>query len=240
MVVCGDGEYIIYTAMALRNKSFGSAQEFVWAADSSEYAVRENASTVKLFKNFKEKKTFRPDFGAEAIFGGYMLGVKSPSGLSFYDWESLELVRRIEIQPKAVYWCVFVNCGFVNSFLIFINTFLSWDMWPNSVIKAFTFLHIRSENGELVCIATEESYFVLKYDADAVARARETKEDITEDGIETAFDVRVLRIFFSLVFLKLEGTNPINTLLFLEKSRLVLKSLAVHYTGLDTGSNTVV
>jgi coatomer subunit beta' len=66
--------------MALRNKSFGSAQEFVWAADSSEYAVRENASTVKLFKNFKEKKTFKPDFGAEQIFGGFMLGVKSPSG----------------------------------------------------------------------------------------------------------------------------------------------------------------
>ena len=37
VVVCGDGEYIIYTAMALRNKSFGSAQEFVWASDSSEY-----------------------------------------------------------------------------------------------------------------------------------------------------------------------------------------------------------
>jgi len=36
VVVCGDGEYIIYTAMALRNKSFGAAQEFVWAADSSE------------------------------------------------------------------------------------------------------------------------------------------------------------------------------------------------------------
>jgi coatomer subunit beta' len=41
-----------------------------------------------------------------------------------------------------------------------------------------------------VCIATEESYFVLKYDADAVARARETKEDVTEDGVETAFDVK--------------------------------------------------
>ena len=84
VVVCGDGEYIIYTATALRNKSFGSAQEFVWAADSSEYAVRENASTIKLFKNFKEKKTFKPDFGAEAIYGGHFLGVKSPSGLAFY------------------------------------------------------------------------------------------------------------------------------------------------------------
>ena len=65
MVVCGDGEYIIYTAMALRNKAFGSAQEFVWALDSSEYAVRENSTTIKLFKNFKEKKAFKPDFGCD-------------------------------------------------------------------------------------------------------------------------------------------------------------------------------
>lgn len=66
VVVCGDGEYIIYTAMALRNKSFGSAQEFAWAHDSSEYAIRESNSVVKIFKNFKEKKSFKPDFGAES------------------------------------------------------------------------------------------------------------------------------------------------------------------------------
>lgn len=65
VVVCGDGEYIIYTAMVLRNKAFGTAQEFVWAQDSSEYAIREGTSTVKVFKNFKEKKSFKPDFGAE-------------------------------------------------------------------------------------------------------------------------------------------------------------------------------
>merc|ERR1719495_2477264 len=104
VVVCGDGEYIIYTAMALRNKSFGSALEFVWAWDSSEYAVRESSTTVKLFKNFKEKKTFKPDFGAETIYGGALLGVKSVSGLAFYDWETNQLIRRIEIQPKAVHW----------------------------------------------------------------------------------------------------------------------------------------
>jgi len=150
VVVCGDGEYIIYTAMALRNKSFGSAQEFVWAADSSEYAVRESSSSIKLFKNFKEKKSFKPEFGAENIFGGALLGVKSVSGLAFYDWETQELVRRIEIQPRVVYW---------------------------------------SETGELCCIATEESYFILKYQADAVAAAAENPEKVTEDGIEDAFDV---------------------------------------------------
>ncbi len=179
VVVCGDGEYIIYTAMALRNKAFGSGQEFVWAADSSQYAVRENASTVKIFKNFKEKKAFKPDYGAEAIYGGFLLGIKSPSGLSFFDWDTLELVsglyyhyplnarkflyqpfllhtkvRRIEIQPRNVFW---------------------------------------SENGELVAITTDDSYFVLSHDQSAAANAgpaSEGGEERSEDGIEAAFDVR--------------------------------------------------
>ncbi|KAG5330168.1 COPB2 protein, partial [Acromyrmex heyeri] len=104
LVVCGDGEYIIYTSMALRNKAFGQASEFVWAADSSQYAVREGNTTVKVFKNFKEKKSFKPDFGADGIFGGFLLGVSSGSGLCFFDWDTLKLIRRIDIQPTHVYW----------------------------------------------------------------------------------------------------------------------------------------
>ncbi|XP_042342346.1 coatomer subunit beta'-like isoform X2 [Plectropomus leopardus] len=150
VVVCGDGEYIIYTAMALRNKSFGSAQEFVWAHDSSQYATREGSSMVKIFKNFKEKKAFKPDFGAEGIFGGFLLGVRSNSGLAFYDWESAELIRRIEIQPKHIFW---------------------------------------SDSGELVCLSTDESFFVLRFLQERVAAAQESKEEITDDGIEGAFEV---------------------------------------------------
>ncbi|CAM9848812.1 unnamed protein product [Lampetra planeri] len=150
VVVCGDGEYIIYTAMALRNKTFGSAQEFVWAHDSSEYAIRENSSTVKLFKNFKEKKSFKPDFGAEGIYGGFLLGVRSMSGLAFFDWESTELVRRIEIQPKNIFW---------------------------------------SDSGELVALATEDSFFILRYHSEKVVAAQETHQGVTEDGVEDAFEV---------------------------------------------------
>ncbi|XP_028275951.1 coatomer subunit beta'-like [Parambassis ranga] len=150
VVVCGDGEYIIYTAMALRNKSFGSAQEFVWAHDSSQYATREGNSVVKIFKNFKEKKAFKPDFGAEGIFGGFLLGVRSNTGLAFFDWENSELIRRIEIQPKHIFW---------------------------------------SDSGELVCIATDESFFVLRYLPERVSAAQESKEGVTEDGIEDAFEV---------------------------------------------------
>lgn len=150
VVVCGDGEYIIYTAMALRNKAFGSALEFVWANDSSEYAVRESGTSIKLFKNFKERDSFKPDFGCEGIFGGHLLGVRTTQGLSFYTWETLELVRRIEITPRNVFW---------------------------------------SDNGDLVCLATEESFFILKYDQDKLGEAQENKELVTEDGIEDAFDV---------------------------------------------------
>jgi coatomer subunit beta' len=136
--------------MALRNKAFGSAQEFVWALESSEYAIRETSGAVKLFRNFKERKSFTPDYGAEGIFGGYLLGVKTSSGLAFYDWENLELIRRIEVQPRYVYW---------------------------------------NEAGTLVCLATDESYFILKVDTTMIQQILDAKSPIEEDGIEAAFDV---------------------------------------------------
>lgn len=79
------------------------------------------------------------------------MGVKSSYGLGLYDWETLELIRRIDIQPKHVFW---------------------------------------SENGELVCLATEEGYFILKYNQNAVENAKQDKQLVTEDGIEDSFDVR--------------------------------------------------
>uniref|UniRef100_A0ABM0MQM6 Beta'-coat protein n=1 Tax=Saccoglossus kowalevskii TaxID=10224 RepID=A0ABM0MQM6_SACKO len=150
VVVCGDGEYIIYTAMALRNKAFGSAQEFVWALDSSMYAVRLK-DHIKIFKNFKEFKDLKQSITPEGIYGGFLLGVKTSDGLAFYDWDSVDtLIRRIEITPQSIFW---------------------------------------SDNGELVCITTDESFFILKYNAEAASKAQETNEGITEDGVEDAFEV---------------------------------------------------
>ncbi|XP_030377041.1 coatomer subunit beta' [Scaptodrosophila lebanonensis] len=150
VVVCGDGEYIIYTSMALRNKAFGSAQEFVWALESNEYAIRENSGSVRLFRNFKERKSFTPEYGAESIYGGYYFGVKTSSGLAFYDWETLQLVRRIEVQPRNVFW---------------------------------------NESGSLVCLATDDSYFILGVDTAQIANAVESKEGLEDDGVESAFNV---------------------------------------------------
>lgn len=150
LVVCGDGQYIIQTALTLRNKDFGSASEFVWGSDPSIYAIRDGI--VKVFKNSKQLDQFKPDFGCEGIFGGSMLGVKTLAGLALYDWVTLELIRRIEVEAKSIHW---------------------------------------SESGELLCIATEENFFILKYFPDIVQSSRDqgSEEFVSEDGYENAFDV---------------------------------------------------
>jgi coatomer subunit beta' len=103
--VCGDGEYIIYTALAWRNKAFGSALDFAWGSkdNSNDYAIRESATSVKIFKNFKEQPGgLDVGFQAEGLSDGVLLGVKGQGGIGLFDWETGNLVRRIEADPKSV------------------------------------------------------------------------------------------------------------------------------------------
>ena len=104
--VCGDGEYIVYTSQALRNKSFGSALDFCWSAiGTGDYATRESISRVKIFRNFAEHCTVKlPVSSAEGLYGGAMLGVKASDGVVFFDWEDGELVRKIDVVPNEVFW----------------------------------------------------------------------------------------------------------------------------------------
>ena len=106
IVICGDGEYIIYTSQALRNKAFGSALEFVWSSlASGDYAIRESVSRVKIFKNFKESKTVSlPISSADGIYGGHVLAVKGPDCVVFFDWEEGTFIRKIDVTPLALYW----------------------------------------------------------------------------------------------------------------------------------------
>jgi coatomer subunit beta' len=124
VVVCGDGEYIIYTALAWRNRSFGSALEFAWSTDG-EYAVRESTSKIKIFnKTFQERKSIRPNISADGIYGGALLAVRSSECVCFYDWVECRLIRRIDVVAKNIYW---------------------------------------SDNGDLVAISSDNSFYILKY-----------------------------------------------------------------------------
>lgn len=54
VAVCGDGEYVVYTALAWRNKSFGTAAEFAWSCQPNDFATRDpSSSVISLHKNFK-------------------------------------------------------------------------------------------------------------------------------------------------------------------------------------------
>mmetsp|Transcript_97180 Transcript_97180/g.190856 ORF Transcript_97180/g.190856 Transcript_97180/m.190856 type:complete len:1040 (+) Transcript_97180:130-3249(+) len=106
IVVCGDGEYIIYTSQALRNKAFGSALEFVWSSNGTgDYAIRESTSRVRNFKNFKDHKQISlPVASADGIFGGVCLAVKGPDCVVFFDWEDGTFIRKIDVSPTSIYW----------------------------------------------------------------------------------------------------------------------------------------
>ena len=104
--VCGDGEYIIYTSQALRNKAFGSALDFVWSSlGTGDYAVRESISRVKISKNFKDHKQLTlPMSSAEGLYGGVCLGVRASDSVVFFDWEEGQFIRKIDVIPSNIYW----------------------------------------------------------------------------------------------------------------------------------------
>ena len=106
VTVCGDGEYTIYTALAWRNKAFGSALGFAWAADSSTYAIRDNTpARVRVFRNFREQPGLvAAPYTVEGIAGGALLGVVGVGFVCFYDWASGALVRRINVEAQQIFW----------------------------------------------------------------------------------------------------------------------------------------
>jgi len=106
LVVCGDGEYTIYTSQQLRNKSYGSGLDFAWSPmGTGDYAVRESLSKITLYKNFKQMQSERPRVcTAEGLFGGGAIGVRGSDCIAFYDWDALRLIRKIDVLPTNVYW----------------------------------------------------------------------------------------------------------------------------------------
>lgn len=46
-----------------------------------------------------------------------------------------------------------------------------------------------NETGNLVCLATDDCYFILQVDTGAITVALESKQGLGEDGLEDAFDV---------------------------------------------------
>lgn len=115
VTVVGDGEYIIYTALAWRNKSFGNGVSFAWANDSNTYAVLESRVKLRVYKNFKERggagMKGAGSWTIEGLHGGPLLCARGHGFVLFWDWETGDIVRRIDVEAK--------NVGSENSPLLF-------------------------------------------------------------------------------------------------------------------------
>ncbi|KAF9074741.1 coatomer WD associated region-domain-containing protein [Rhodocollybia butyracea] len=105
--VVGDGEWITYTALAWRNKSFGNGFSFAWGPDSNTYAVLESKVQLKLYKNFKEKPGAikgAGSWGLDGLYGGPVLGARGNGFVIFWDWETGDIVRRVDVDAKNIFW----------------------------------------------------------------------------------------------------------------------------------------
>ena len=106
VTVVGDGEYIVYTALAWRNKAFGNGNSFAWAGDSNTYAVLEGRMKVRVYKNFRERggagMKGAGSWAIDGLHGGTLLGARGTGFVLFWDWESGDIVRRIEVDAKSV------------------------------------------------------------------------------------------------------------------------------------------
>ncbi|PWZ06357.1 Coatomer subunit beta'-1, partial [Zea mays] len=98
----------------------------------------------------QEKKTIRPSFSAERIYGGVLLAMCSSDFICFYDWADCRLIRRIDVNVKNVYW---------------------------------------ADSGDLVAIASDTSFYILKYNRDIVASYLEGGKPVDEEGVEDAFEL---------------------------------------------------
>lgn len=163
--ICGDGEFIIYSALAWRSKTYGNALDFVWntqdTSNATTFAVRESHLSVKIFKNFQETLTIDLIYQADKIFAGALLGIKSEGCISFYDWNSGKLVRRVDLDDdiQDVIWS------------------------SNGELLA-----ILTTSGDSKQSNTNEAYF-LSYDEDLFDQALENGTLDHEEGAESAFEV---------------------------------------------------
>ena len=173
--VCGDGEYIVYSALGWRSKSYGSALDFVWNTHDTSaacpFAIRESSISVKVLKNFQEYLVIDLQYQADKIFGGALLGVKSEGCVSFYDWESGKLARRVDIDEEIsdVIW------SDNGELLAIVTTSNAGDRSSSTPL---------TQAGK----KNDETYF-LSYDREVFDQALANDELDVEEGAEQSFDV---------------------------------------------------
>ncbi|CAK9440054.1 uncharacterized protein LODBEIA_P41540 [Lodderomyces beijingensis] len=179
--VCGDGEYIVYSALGWRSKTYGSALDFVWNSHDTSaacpFAIRESNVSVKVYKNFQEHLAIDLLYQADRIFTGALLGIKSEGCISFYDWDRGKLVRRVDIDDDIVdvTWSD-------NGELVAIITSTSSSSSSSSSNTG------DRSSATAILKKGDEAYF-LSYNSEVFEQALANDELDPEEGAESSFAV---------------------------------------------------
>ncbi|KAJ3039152.1 Coatomer subunit beta' [Rhizophlyctis rosea] len=107
------------------------------------YDIREFTTKVKVFKSFKEKTNvnIRTSYGAEGIFGGVLMGVRSSAFLKFYDWDTGVCVMRVDVVAKNIYW----SESDLVAIQQYLDTYGAGDIGEEGIEEAFEFIREISE-----------------------------------------------------------------------------------------------
>ncbi|KAJ0959721.1 hypothetical protein J5N97_000612 [Dioscorea zingiberensis] len=139
-----EGTVLIKLGREVPVASMDSSGKIIWAKHNEIQTV--NIKTVGA--DFEEKKSIRPTFSAERIFGGTLLAMCSNEFICFYDWVECRLIRRIDVNVKNLYW---------------------------------------ADSGDLLAIASDTSFYILKYNRDVVSSYIESGNSEDEFKVTTMF-----------------------------------------------------
>ncbi|XP_049848921.1 coatomer subunit beta'-like [Schistocerca gregaria] len=103
VVVADDKEYVIYTALQMRSKSFGAANEFAWNRAGG-FATRQGSIVTVHAKNLEVSGTLQLDYTGDCLFSGSLLGVRGSAFVCMYDWATLRLVSKVDVVPRDIVW----------------------------------------------------------------------------------------------------------------------------------------
>ena len=100
--ILSDKEFIISTSGVYRSSAVGNCYDLSWNENDS-FVIKEG-NTVKIYKDLKEIKNFKPGFSFENIFGGPLFSIKTEDSIYMYDIENTILIRKIEVIPNKIIW----------------------------------------------------------------------------------------------------------------------------------------
>ena len=100
--ILSDQEFIVSTSGVYRASCVGNCSDISW--NEGESFVIKDGSTVKIFNNLKEEKSFKPGFSFDGVLGGPLFAVKTDEAIFLYDLENTIFIRKIDVVPNKIIW----------------------------------------------------------------------------------------------------------------------------------------